>query len=575
MTWPLPIGLALGAVILTLVATGVALYVRRRRRVARGFGDPELLRRLTGIDLRRVPWRRVLLVLGGATALGIGLADPRWGESGLAGLSTGGPVVLVIDVSTSMLVDDAPPSRLAWAKMAAVRLAEALGDAPTGIVVFAGRAYALAPPTRDAGAIDLYLDALDTRMITQSGSALAGAIRQGVGLLLAGEGDGGALVVISDGNTMEEPEDLEAAVELARRARIPVFTVGVGTASGGPVPDLDPVTGERAGYLRWPDGEAVESQLSEEILRAVARGTGGTYLQANSASPERLADLVRSVAGAVEPDSAPGQPRFAWFAAAALLLLLLEGFVGRSRAPRPAARAAVLALLLFGGCDADGGVGLDARTMADSVEMYRAIAAGRPADPLPLYDLGTVLLQRQRFDEAQPPLEVATRATNPGLRRRARYNLGNTRLEPFFAASGADAPKDQEERVQVLREAVEDYRQVLLLDPSDLDAKWNLELAQRLLREERTPPPEPQEPPEPEGAGAGGGGGGGGRGGSGGADSESANQNPRPQAGTGGAERPQMSRAEAEALLDNARDRELGVQRETLAKPQPRGGVAH
>ena len=324
-----PIFAVAGLVLLLLLAATVWLYVRRRRRVAEAFGDADLLARLLGTDLRRPPWGRLALVLAAGAALAAALTDPRWGSGAAAGLTTGGPVVLVIDVSNSMLVEDASPTRLAWTRAAARGFTRELGDAPVGMVVFAGRAYALAPPTRDAGAIDLYLDALDTRMITQTGSALAGAVRQSVGLLIAGDSEGGAMVVFSDGNTNEDPADVEEAAALARRAGVPVFTVGVGSGAGGPVPDLDAATGERLGYKREVSGEVIVSRLGEGLLMALAEETGGAYLSADEASPGRLAELVRARSGGRGPGGPEAPARYAWFAGAALLLLLAEGAAAR------------------------------------------------------------------------------------------------------------------------------------------------------------------------------------------------------------------------------------------------------
>jgi Ca-activated chloride channel family protein len=328
MTWPISFGMAAGTALLLLVGLGLWLFSRRRRRVVEVFGDPPLLARLIGTDLRQPAWGRIVLVLSGTVALALALADLRWGTGDTAGLVDSGPVILVIDVSNSMLVEDANPSRLAWARAAAAHLVRELGDAPIGIVVFAGRAYALTPPTRDAAAVDLYLDALDTRMITQTGTALAGALRQSVGLLLAGEGEGGAMVVISDGNSAEDPDDLEEAIALTRRANVPVFVLGVGTAAGGPVPDLDPLTGGLLGFKREASGEVIESHLAEDLLIAVARGTGGAYFAAGENAPQRVADLVRARPGGGSGQDSEGPPRFAWFAAVALVLLAAEGAAG-------------------------------------------------------------------------------------------------------------------------------------------------------------------------------------------------------------------------------------------------------
>src|SRR5690606_3510114 len=126
-----------GAAILLLVAGGLLLHLRRRRRVAEAIGDPQLLTRLIGVDLRRVPWSRLLLVIGAALALAVAITDPRWGIGESEGSVRGGPVVLVIDVSSSMLVEDGSSTRLAAARAAAAGLVQELAGVPVGIVVFA------------------------------------------------------------------------------------------------------------------------------------------------------------------------------------------------------------------------------------------------------------------------------------------------------------------------------------------------------------------------------------------------------------------------------------------------------
>lgn len=329
-----PLTLALGAALPVLVALALAAFVRRRRRVAARLGDRPLLAALAGEDLVAVPWGRVLPVLLAALSLGAALADPRWGEAAETGETRGGTVVLVIDASGSMLTADLPPDRLARAREAARELAASLPGAPVAVVAFAGRAYALVPPTVDRGALDLYLDALDPAMVTQSGSSLAAAVRQGVGLLAAGEDDlgSGALVLISDGDALDEPGRVEEAVGLARRAGVPIHALGAATPRGGPVPDVDLATGESLGFKREAGGEIAVSRLGEALLREVAGGTGGEYASlADAGAVERVAAALRERGGEGPGGRGGAPPRFAWFAFAALLLLVAEMGSGARR----------------------------------------------------------------------------------------------------------------------------------------------------------------------------------------------------------------------------------------------------
>lgn len=317
---------AAGALAAVMVSLGVWLWARRRRRVATALADARLSRLLADEALDRVPWGRVALVLLAALSVGAALADPRWGAPAAAGDARGGTVALVLDASGSMLASDVEPSRLEQERSTARALVRALPGAAVGVVVFAGRAYAVSPPTTDAGAVELYLDALDPSIVTQSGSSLASAIRQGLGLLLGGgAGEGGALVLATDGDVLEDPEGALDAARLAARAGIPVHVVGIGTPGGGVVPEVDLRTGEVLGPRRDPAGELVTSRLNEPLLREIAEQTDGVYVRAGDerAVPRLVEALMRSGGG-------PGggglerPARYGWFAGAALLLLLAE-----------------------------------------------------------------------------------------------------------------------------------------------------------------------------------------------------------------------------------------------------------
>ncbi|HEU0012819.1 MAG TPA: CDC27 family protein [Longimicrobium sp.] len=217
---------------------------------------------------------------------------------------------------------------------------------------------------------------------------------------------------------------------------------------------------------------------------------------------------------------------------------------------------ALLALLLTGGAVREGNRHYRNGDYARAAQSYaRALAEG-DSSAVVRYNLGTALLRLGRYDEARPHLEAAARR---GLRRRtasAEYNAGNADLAPAAAGRLRD-----EARVEALRRAVSRYRRALLRSPGDADAKWNLELAQRLLDRERRggaagaqPQADPQaggepgesdEPPQP------------------------ADPQPRPQE-TGEGDQPPMTREEAERVLDRAGRRESELQKRMLKREQER-----
>lgn len=334
-----------------LAMVGVA---RRRRRAAEALGDEALVRRLGGGELRRFPLGRTVLLALALASLGVAAGGPRWGAAEEEGeAARGADLVLVLDASGSMRVRDGAPDRLEAQRRAARRLLDALGGERVGIVAFAGRGFVLSPLTSDHGALGLYLDNVSPEIATQGGSSLSGALRQAQGLLVGGPGGAGrsgSVVLVSDGDALEEEGDVLEEARRAARLGIAVHTVGVGTPAGGPVPDVDPETGRPRGYKREPSGEVAVSRLGEPLLREVARLSGGTYHAADDRrAAGRIVAAMRSAAalprrggtdalGRPDPSADDGgggmEDRYEWFVGLALGLVALDSLRERRRAAR-------------------------------------------------------------------------------------------------------------------------------------------------------------------------------------------------------------------------------------------------
>lgn len=316
-------------VLFVVLLAGLLLHVRRRRAVAEAVGDRDLLRLLVGTDLHELPWLRIGLVTLAGAALAAALIDSsRAGQP-----ARRGPVVLVLDASASMLAEDADGRRLEAERAFARALVDALPDTPIGLVAFAGRAFSLTPPTRDRGAIEMYLATLDPTIVTQTGSALGAALRQGLGLLSAsGDPAGATIILLGDG---DETDDADAAIEasrLARRSGTRVYTVGIGGTDGAPVPALDPETGETRGFLTDEAGQPIVSRRSDDLLRSIARRGGGAFLTADggTATATELATRVRG--DETGRGGEDGVPPGAWLALAAFALLVAESALARREA---------------------------------------------------------------------------------------------------------------------------------------------------------------------------------------------------------------------------------------------------
>ncbi len=328
-------GWPIAATAFILLVAGVALYLRRRATVARAIGDRDLVRSLIGLDLHETPWRRLAVVLIAGITLAGALLDPSLRAERPV---SRGPVILILDASVSMLANDADGTRLEAERAIARALVDELADLPIGIVAFAGRAFSLTPPTRDQGAIRMYLDALDPTIVTQTGSAVGAALRQGLGLLGSSEDPaGGTIVLVSDGDDTDDPEAALEAGERIRRAGVTIHVVGVGGVEDTPVPALDPATGEVTGTLRDETGELIFSRRADGLLRAIAREGGGTYrvVSGGDDGVDGLVDRVRD--GEEEPGGRRrdgGMPPHAWMALVALILLVGEPVVARREVSR-------------------------------------------------------------------------------------------------------------------------------------------------------------------------------------------------------------------------------------------------
>lgn len=343
MTFDSPSLLWLAVALPVAVGLGLWLWVRRRRRTVRAFGSPELLERLGAGDLTGFPAARLALLLVAACALGLAAAGPRWGLESVEEQTSAGDLVLALDVSKSMLARDVRPNRLERQRVLARRVLRELPADRIGMVAFAGRAYILSPMTVDHGALQLYLDALDPEIVSQGGSSLAAAIRQATDLARGARERGrGSVLLVSDGEALEEEEAVREAAARAARMGITIHTVGVGTEEGAPIPETS--AGQQVeSYKRGPDGQIVVTSLHAGLLRDVASAAGGRYVRLDEAG---ATDAVISALRGMERTEGASQrrvrqkERYGWFVLLALLLLMIDGALATRRVYRGATNRA-------------------------------------------------------------------------------------------------------------------------------------------------------------------------------------------------------------------------------------------
>lgn len=440
-----------------------------------------------------------LAVLG----VSLALARPRWGQGEQKVERKGVDVVFLVDSSLSMGAVDVSPSRLFVAKSLVRRMAQAMPGNRVGLVQAEGDAVMLAPLTLDAAVLDLLLDTIDPGSLPTPGTELAPGIETALRLFGEGTEKHRVLVMLSDGE--DHGGGLDAEIARLKEEGVAVFTFGVGTPQGAPVPI--PGTSE---FKREEDGSVVMSQLHEEELEKLARSTGGTYQRVTSAAADPT-PIVRRIDSmekrTIESQSLSTlEERFQWPLALAVVALLVHLGVGPFRAlartstdrhgpartgkPRQVAvaRASVFPVLLLGWALLPSLPSFlqphlpewaerwmyNPRERVEKAMTERPKAAVGPADtalrlapddPLVQYDAGTAHLAAGNARKAAAILEKAAKGAGPELSTAAHYNLGNAKLA-MGDASGA----------------VQAYKQVLRAEPGNQNAKYNLEIA---LREEQ------------------------------------------------------------------------------------------
>lgn len=309
------------------VVQAVLLHLRRRR--IRKFGDEKLVNQMMPSYSKSKVWVRLTLFSIGFFFFIIGLARPQIGARLKEQEIKGAEIIIAIDVSNSMLAEDYSPNRLERAKLAVSRLVDKLRDDRIGLVIFAGTSFVQLPVTTDYVSAKMFLNTIDTGSIPIQGTALGDAITTCIRSFSAQSDKSRAIILITDGENHED--DPVAAAEQAAQMGIKVFTIGVGSPEGKPIP----MNGE---LLKDKDGEIVVSKLDEGILQDIASAGNGAYVRAGNSefglNPiiddlRKLEDEKYSSVVFEEYDE-----QFMYFLAIAFFFFVLEMLVGDRRSKR-------------------------------------------------------------------------------------------------------------------------------------------------------------------------------------------------------------------------------------------------
>lgn len=259
------------AVPFILLGYGLLQWLRRRR--VRRLGDPAMVEALMPSRSAVKGWVRVVLFCIAFGLFAIGLARPRTGAKLSERKSRGAEIIVALDVSNSMLAKDYSPNRLERAKLSISRLTDKLQDDRIGLVIFAGTSFVQLPVTTDYVSAKMFLGSIDTGSVPVQGTAIGDAIRLCIKSFSAQSEKSRVIIVISDGENHED--DAVEAAKLAAESGIKVYTIGVGSPEGQPIP-------MEGGLMKDKNGNIVVTRLNEDILKDVASAGGGAYIHAGT-----------------------------------------------------------------------------------------------------------------------------------------------------------------------------------------------------------------------------------------------------------------------------------------------------
>lgn len=467
-----------------LAAGFVALHLWNRRLLRRFVMPglwPSLLADASAVK-RGVKQGLILLAVA---SLILAMANPQIGTRLEEVKREGIDLFVALDVSLSMRSEDVRPSRLEKAKRDVSQLLRKLSGDRVGLIVFAGDAFVQFPLTADYAAADLFISTVDVESVPTPGTMIGSAIEKALESFTKDQPTQKAIVIVSDGENTEG--DVLGAVEKASEAGVKVYTVGMGTLEGGPIPV------GASDYKRDMSGNVVVSKLDESMLRQIAVATGGRYLRATSGGNE-IDDVFKELSSLEKTEFGSKQvtgyeSRYQVPLAFAILFLLLELLLSerrgailqalkRSLRGGPVPTATVVLLIGFTIPAAaqtvrdhvkDGNKLYQKGKFSDAEAAYRQALSKDPTSGVSHFNLGDAHFRQDRHEESARAFGNSAMNFEPGSDRSAGYyNMGNA----LFKANKFE-------------EAIEAYKRALRNDPDNEDARHNLEVARRKRQEQQ------------------------------------------------------------------------------------------
>ncbi|CAM4080619.1 VWA domain-containing protein [Gillisia limnaea] len=303
------------------------LQVFWKRKKQKQFAKPEMLKQLSPDKSRFKPGLKFTFLLVAIVAMAFALVNPKIGTKMETVTREGVDIVFALDVSKSMEAEDVAPNRLEKSKQLVTQVINNLGSDRIGLIGYAGSAFPQLPITTDYASAKMFLQSMNTDMVSSQGTAISEAIKLATTYYDDDSQTSKVLIIISDGED-HEGDALSLAEEAAKKG-IRIFTIGVGTPKGGPIPIKR--NGVIQSYKKDQNGETVITKMNDQTLKDIANVANGNYMQGNVTSEVtgEVAEFLQTL-DQTEFEAkqfADYQSQFQWFLGLAILLLLADIFM--------------------------------------------------------------------------------------------------------------------------------------------------------------------------------------------------------------------------------------------------------
>lgn len=301
------------------------LYWKRKKK--REFGDLEMVKKLSPESSVFKPVLKLVAFVVALLALIIALVNPKIGTKMETVKREGIDIVFAMDVSKSMLAEDVAPNRLDKSKQIVSQIINQLGSDRIGIVAYAGSAFPVLPITSDYSVAKMFLQSMNTEMVSSQGTSLDDAIRLAITYFDEKSKTSKLLVLISDGE--DHSDDAQAAAEEANKAGLKIITISIGTEKGATIPLKS--NGVVQGFQKDNNNEVVITKMNRASLEAIAKATKGGYVNGNNT--KEVLEYIKATLDKIQKtefeatEMADFQSQFQWFLGFAFLLLFADVFL--------------------------------------------------------------------------------------------------------------------------------------------------------------------------------------------------------------------------------------------------------